>query len=61
MNTKAKPDLKTIEAHIRFQARMDWREEGRLDGYKQHPLDSLERTFYLSEAQKIQFAEEMSE
>ena len=61
MNTKAKPDLYAVEAHIRFQARQDWREEGRLDGYKQYPLESFERSIYLSEAQKIQFADEISQ
>jgi hypothetical protein len=55
MNTKAKPDLTAIEAHIRFQARQDWREEARLDGYRQYSLDSLERSIYLDEAQKIAF------
>jgi len=61
MNTKAKPDLNAVEAHIRFQARTDWREEGRLDGYKNHPLGSWERSVYLDEAQKIHFADERSQ
>jgi hypothetical protein len=60
MNTPAKPDIKSVEAHIRFQARQDWREEARLDGYKQYPLDSFERSTYLSEAQKIRFADQQS-
>lgn len=58
MNTKAKPDLKAIEAHIRFQARQDWREEGRIDGFREYPLDSFERGVYLDEAQKIKFHED---
>ena len=61
MNTKASPNLQTIEANIRFQARQDWREEGRLDGYKSHPLESFERSVYLDEAQKIKFHDEMSQ
>jgi len=60
VNTKAKPDLKTVELHIRFQARQDWREEARLDGFKQYPLDSFERSIYLDEAQHIRFADELS-
>ena len=43
------------EQEIRFKARLDWRNEARLDGYKQYPLSSLERSWYISESQKILF------
>jgi len=59
MNAKT-PDLRSIEEHIRFQARQLWREEGRLDGHKQYPLGSFEKSIYLDEAQKIKFADMQS-
>jgi hypothetical protein len=48
------------ESMIRFEVRMLWREEGRLDGYKQYPLGSSERSIAIDEAQKIAFEHEMS-
>lgn len=53
-------EQKISESSIRFEARLIWREEARLDGYTKYPLNSLERAIYLDEAHKIRFADEMS-
>lgn len=48
------------ESSVRFQVRLRYREEGVLDTYKQYPIDSLERSYALSEAQQIAFQEHKS-
>jgi len=53
-------ELQKTEAQLRFEVRTIWREEGRVDKYKDYPLGSFERGICLSEAQKIEFAEAYS-
>ncbi len=54
------PVMKKSESQIRFEVRQLYRDEGVLDGYKQYPPNSFERSISISEAQKIAFEHEMS-
>jgi hypothetical protein len=53
-------ELPKTESQLRFEVRMAWREEGRIDKFKDYPLYSYERSICISEGQKIVFAEELS-
>ena len=46
------------ESSLRFKVRNAYREDGRLDTYKEYPADSIERSICISEAQKIRFEDE---
>lgn len=48
------------ESQLRFEVKLAWKEEGRLDAFKKYPLGSFERGICISEAQKIEFEEAYS-